>query len=220
MALQVLVADDHNLVREGIRHFLEGLEPGVEVVEVGSFTEALGQVGSDHKFDLHLLDLNMPGMEGSRSIKKICAEVDTPVVIVSGESGRANIMGAIEAGAAGFVPKSIGSEAMVHALRLILSGETFIPSSVFSEQPDTDSACEGERFSEENPLSTLSEREIDVLGPMIEGKTNKEIARELDIQEITVKVHLRNGYKKIGASNRADAVRISVLSGWYAEPIR
>lgn len=213
MSLQILIADDHNLLREALRPFLEKLDAEVGIVEASNFDETFNQAQAADRLDMILLDLNMPGMNGTKSIEQLSAEVSgVPIVMMSGQFGRKDVMSAIEAGASGYIPKTLSGDAMVNALRLVLSGETYVPSVAFSDVEEVGDDKSG--TSSNGPLALLSKRETEIIGLLIEGNTNKEIARELDLQEITIKIHLRNAYKKIGASNRADAVRIAFQNGW------
>lgn len=215
MSLQILIADDHNLLRDALRPIMQKLDAEVDVLEASTYEEAQQQAVSHRALDLVLLDLNMPGMNGPDSVRELCGQIPgVPVVMMSGQFGRKDVTSAIEAGATGYIPKTLGADAMVNALRLVLSGETYVPSVVFSG-PEEEKKGRG-KFGADSPLSRLSKRETEILGYLIEGNTNKEIARELELQEITIKIHLRNAYKKIGASNRADAVRIAMQNGWEA----
>lgn len=220
--MKILVADDHNLVREGLRPFLEELEPGVEIFEADSFDEAFRIAGKTADLNLVLMDLKMPGMNGFDGLIKMCKEFkNLPVVILSGHFNRHDVLEAIEHGAVGYIPKTISGSSMINALRLVLSGEKYIPSAAFQENSeDSDDSPIGKNGAgksiKDGPLSRLSDRESEILGHLIEGNTNKEIARKLGLQEITVKVHLRNIYRKMDASNRAQAVRIALQNGWQA----
>lgn len=212
--MQILLADDHSLVREGIKPFLETLESNVKVLEASNLQEGLRLATKAKHLDLAILDLHMPGMDGLNGIKKMAAEFpDIPIVILSGFVSRKDVLVAIEYGASGYIPKTISGKAMISALRLVLSGEKYLPADIFSG-PDADHGGGGGRFSSDNLLATLSKREWEVLGLLIDGQTNKQIARKLGLQEITVKIHVRNMYKKLSATNRADAVRIALRSGW------
>jgi len=218
--MKILIADDHNLVREGLKPFLEELDPQVEIIEAASFDEAYALAGECDHLDLILMDLKMPGMTAFDGLVKICAaHTTTPVVILSGHFNRHDVLEAVERGAAGYIPKTISGSAMVNALRLVLSGEKYIPSAAFQDTPiSNDDSPIGRsaanKIDPDGPLSRLSDREKEILGHLIEGNTNKEIARKLGLQEITVKVHLRNIYRKMGAANRAQAVRIALQNGW------
>lgn len=220
--MRILIADDHNLVREGLRPFLEELESNVTIFEAGSFDEAFEVAAENDAMDLILMDLKMPGMGAFDGLEKMSKTYPrTPTVILSGHFNRHDVLEAIERGAAGYIPKTISGSAMVNALRLVLSGEKYIPSAAFQDSPESNDDSPigrnaANQIDENGPLSRLSEREKEILGHLIEGNTNKEIARILSLQEITVKVHLRNIYRKMNAANRAQAVRIALQNGWQS----
>ena len=216
MTLRILIADDHELVRDGIKPFLETLEDDVHITEVGSLNEALRALERDKAADLILLDLKMPGMDGARGIDQVkLVAPGSKVVILSGQFGRKDILSAIDAGAAGYIPKTMAGRTMVNALRLVLAGETYLPAALLTVDEEAEKGGAA-AFDSENPLSRLTARELEVLGLLIDGQTNKQIARAFDLQEVTIKIHLRNTYKKLAASNRADAVRIALQNGWHA----
>jgi DNA-binding NarL/FixJ family response regulator len=219
--MQILLADDHELVRAGIRPFLAELSAGAEIIEAGTYDQAMALMQNGSAPDLAILDLRMPGAEQG-ALKEFCRRFPSlPVVVLSGSSALDDILTALDAGAKGYVPKTFSGPALVHSLRLVLEGERFFPASALE-----DLLCQGgdrragHAQSAESPVSEgallgrLSVRERDILQHMIQGGTNKEIARQLEVQEITVKVHLRNIYRKLGAANRAQAVRIALEDGW------
>lgn len=217
--MQILVADDHKLVRDGLRPFLQELDPSAEILDASSLDEALHVGEKAERLGLILLDLMMPGMDGLKGLEAVKAKhPEIPVVIVSGFSSRDHVMAAVQAGAAGFIPKTVSGTAMVNALRLVLSGEKYLPSSTFFDTPATAAHIPGTSAQTgavvHPPFDRLSRREGEILTLLVEGRTNKEIALALNLQEITIKVHLRNVYRKIGAANRAQAVRIAMSSGW------
>lgn len=216
--MQILVADDHKLVRDGLKPFLQELDPSAEILDAANLDEALIAAGKAERLGLVLLDLMMPGMDGLKGLEVLRAKCpDVPVVIVSGFSTRDHVVAAVQAGAAGFIPKTVSGTAMVNALRLVLSGETYLPSSTFFDDPSTMTmppATAARPGTMPSPLDKLSRREAEILSLLVEGRTNKEIAIVLALQEITIKVHLRNVYRKIGAANRAQAVRIAMSSGF------
>ncbi|TAN78521.1 MAG: response regulator transcription factor [Magnetospirillum sp.] len=219
--MQILVADDHKLVRDGLRPFLHELDPAVEVLDAATLGEALVMVDNTPGLGLVLLDLMMPGMDGLSGLQQIKTKIpNIPVVIVSGFSSRDHVVAAVQAGAAGFIPKTVSGTAMVNALRLVLSGETYLPSSTFFEDATAQMpATPTKPVGAPPPFDRLSRREGEILAQLVEGRTNKEIAIALSLQEITIKVHLRNVYRKIGAANRAQAVRIALQSGWIMPPV-
>lgn len=218
--MKILVADDHKLVRDGLKPFLQELAPNVEVLDAANMDEALAAASAVPDLGLVLLDLMMPGMDGLKGLEALRAKCPgVPVVIVSGFSSRDHVVAAVQAGAAGFIPKTVSGTAMVNALRLVLSGEKYLPSSTFFDDPANPTMMMPTTLGRAAggvpaPFDKLSRREAEILALLVEGRTNKEIALCLDLQEITIKVHLRNVYRKIGAANRAQAVRIAMSSGW------
>lgn len=220
--MQILVADDHKLVRDGLRPFLQELDPTAEILDAANLDEALKHTETNNKLGLILLDLMMPGMDGLKGLEAIKVKCPgVPVVIVSGYSSRDHVVAAVQAGAAGFIPKTVSGTAMVNALRLVLSGEKYLPSSTFFDDPSNQMPPLPPSSQPPRtpgvvppPFDKLSRREAEILVLLVDGRTNKEIAIALDLQEITIKVHLRNVYRKIGAANRAQAVRIAMSSGW------
>lgn len=223
--MQILVADDHKLVRDGLRPFLLELDATAEILDAANIDEAVKAVEKTDRLGLVLLDLMMPGMDGIKGLQILLTKCPgVPVVIVSGYSSREHVVAAVQAGASGFIPKTVSGSAMVNALRLVLSGETYLPSSTFFDDPSTlmpmpappQPARPGALLP---PFDKLSRREGEILVLLVEGRTNKEIAIALELQEITIKVHLRNVYRKIGAANRAQAVRIAMSSGWVPAPV-
>ncbi len=216
--MNILLADDHRLIRDGMKPFLEELAPEVRILEASTLDEALRVAGEADSLDLVLLDLKMPGMAGFDGIRRVSERYPgVPVVILSGFYDRRHVLEAMEHGAAGYIPKTLSGEAVVNALRLVFSGEMYLPSAAFVDSPEATDAppeSEEEPWFLQEPLSRLSAREREVLGVLINGHTNKEIARELGILDTTVKIHLRNIYRKIGASNRVHAAKIAVQCGW------
>lgn len=220
--MRILVADDHKLVRDGLRPFLLELGGDVEILDAATLEEALQLVDSTPGLGLVLLDLMMPGMDGLNGLQQVKAKIPgVPVVIVSGFSTRDHVVAAVQSGAAGFIPKTVSGAALVNALRLVLSGETYLPSNTFFEDPVSTQAAlaAAKPVGAPPPFDRLSRREGEILAQLVEGRTNKEIALALSLQEITIKVHLRNVYRKINAANRAQAVRIALQSGWIMPPV-
>lgn len=219
--MQILVADDHNLVREGLRPFLHELGDSVDIVEAATLDEALERAEQAPELELVLLDLKMPGMDGLRGMETFHTRFpQVPAVILTGHINRDDVMAAVKAGASGYIPKTISGSSLINALRLVLSGEKYLPSFMLSDTAEEPALGDTRRpgTGKPGPLDTLSPREREILSLLIEGRTNKDIARRLDLQEITIKIHLRNVYRKIGAVNRAQAVRIAMTAGWGMSP--
>ena len=216
MALKLLIADDHGMLRDALKEFLMDLESDVEIFEAETYEETTAQAAQHADLDLLILDLNMPGMEGVTSIKALAQQTAAPLLMMSAQFGRDDVLSAIDAGARGYIPKTLSCDAMVSALRLVLSGEIYLPSVIHAPPPAPVVSPEDAGKLRGGALSELTPRELEILGHLIAGLANKEIARVLAVESNTVKVHLHNCYKKIGAANRADAVRIAIQIGWAA----
>lgn len=206
--MNFLIIDDHGLVRDAMDLLLQEIDPNTDVVKCRSLEEALDVLESDDNFDLILLDLKLPGMsglEGLMALKKAAAHIKT--VIFSGYYTKQDVLNGFEQGVAGFIPKSLEPERMKNAITMVLGGDRYIPSDILldgNSAPDT---------SDTSLLIDLTERQVQVLDHLIAGKTNKEIAREIGVEEVTVKLHVRHVFQKLGARNRADAVRIAIGQG-------
>ncbi len=196
--MNILLADDHDLVRETIAAFLTA--EGFRSVSVAaSLPEALRMIEKSGPFDLVLLDYLMPGMNGLEGLTAaLRANAPRPVAVLSGTVSREVAEAAVRVGAIGFMPKTLGSRAMVAAMRAMAAGETFLPFGVLPADTSTG----------EGPFS-LTRRETEVLRGICEGKSNKEIARDHDLQEVTVKLHVKTLSRKLAAKNRTHAAMIA-----------
>ncbi|HEY4134336.1 MAG TPA: response regulator transcription factor [Alphaproteobacteria bacterium] len=205
--MRIILADDHEVVRRGIGDYLQMLEPGVVVHEAGSLDEVTALVDRIGGAELVILDLNMPGMNRFAGIDIVRRRLPgVPVAILSGSIERNDVLRALEAGAIGFLPKLLGGEAMISALRLMLSGERYLPSFIL----DSEGSAGDLRPA---PAMHLTEREGQVLRHISVGLSNKEIARELGIQEVTVKLHVKALFRKLQVTNRTQAARRAIELG-------
>jgi DNA-binding NarL/FixJ family response regulator len=200
--MKVLLADDHALFREGMRHVLSGLADGVEIVEASDCEQALEAADAHDDIALVLLDLNMPGRGGFAALETLSREhLALPIVVLSGSESRTDMQRALEAGAMGFIPKSSTAPVMLSALRLVLAGGVYVP-------PELVQSGAGEPaipLTENKPA--LTPRQIDVLARVVEGKRNKVIGNELGLSEATVKAHVTAVFKALGVTNRIQAAR-------------
>jgi two-component system, NarL family, nitrate/nitrite response regulator NarL len=214
--MRILLADDHDLLRDTLEVFLQRLDPQVQVFHARSFPDALDQASRAASLDLILLDLRMPGMNGLAGLEVMRQRYPAvPVVVMSGEVSRDIVFSALGAGAAGFIPKVMGGKAMLNALQLILSGERYVPDLVLSSGQPWDDDGAG-RSGSDNPLSKLSRRERDVMALLTKGHSNKEIAKALQIEAVTVALHLSSIYRKLAVANRTQAVKVAMQHGWEA----
>jgi len=203
-------------VIDGLKIAIQQFEPDAVIFECSDYLEAGRQATEEDNIDLAILDLQMPGMDGVSGVKQFVANhPGTPALIVSGNYTVSDVSEVLTHGAAGFLPKSLAKPGLVNAIQLVLGGEKFIPADILANLNSPSQAASGsESQSSGGELQNLlTGREAQVLAELIEGLQNKEIARILDIQEDTVKLHVKNIYKIIGTSNRAHAVKIAYDKG-------
>lgn len=203
MTKEILVADDHPLFREALRHAVGRAIPDAAVVEADSVAALLEAAEQHPGAELLLLDLNMPGAQGFSALVQMRAHYPTlPVVIISAMEDPAVIRRSIGHGAAGFVPKSSSVDDMVEALQAVLDGDVWVPASV-----DIDaSALEDAEADVASRLASLTPQQFRVLSMLSAGLLNKQIAFELGVSEATIKAHMTAIMQKLGATNRTQAV--------------
>jgi DNA-binding NarL/FixJ family response regulator len=209
--MNLLLVDDHALFREGLRALLANISPKVAAFESSSVVEAI-DVCRSTPFRMVLLDLGLSQSGGLDTLEQFRRAVPTvPVIVLSGEQHPALIRSAIELGAVGYIPKSHTAELMVAALRFVLAGGVYLPMCALDDGRSTspNAATEGgARFQ------LLSPRQQQVARLLLQGQSNKAIARMLDLAEGTVKAHVSAIYQIIGARNRVDAVTLAAKSGF------
>ena len=206
--MKILIADDHVLFREGVRMvFGCWADEPVEIVEAASYDEALELIGSQ-SFDLALLDLWMPGTNGVSGVEAVRALAPSlRIVVVSAFEDQRDIRRVITAGANGFIGKSCPSSMFVDGMRRVLEGGVFVSPTAKVETTKA-VAAQGE------PAQRLTQRQREVLYKLQDGKSNKEIARELGLAEITVKLHVTAILRAFNAENRTQVVvRTSLAHG-------
>ena len=203
--LNILIADDHDLVREGLKHTLAKLPGQTVCLEAGSADEVLQILTGAGPVNLVILDLHMPGSNGLELLTTLCNEYpDIPVVILSAVEEPQVMQRSIDRGAAGFIPKSAANEVLVSALQLILAGGTYIPTEILSRKAADTLPGSRTMTGFTSPVE-LTGRQIDVLNLLSHGESNKAIARKLGLSEHTVKIHISAIFKALGVNNRTEA---------------
>lgn len=213
--MEILLADDHAMVRDGLVPFLERTGPGSTVIEAASLPEAMAAARAATNLGIAVLDLYMPGMNGLQGLAAMRTEFPSlPIVILSGSVKPEDAFQAIEHGANGYIPKTMRGETIIGVLRLVLSGEKYIPPFLFDHRETIGtSANPGPAVDPASPVSRLTPRERDILDMIVDGAPNKVIARALTLQEVTVKAHLRNMFRKLGVANRTEAAKVAIVAG-------
>ena len=195
----VLICDDHRIVREGLRQFVEDV-PGVDrVVTAASGEEALARFAAEHP-DLVLMDVSMPGLGGLETTRRLIAgNPGANVVMLTAQEDRDHVAAAVTAGARGYLVKDVSREELCAAVAHALAGRDLV-------EPSLRRALQERSRHQEDKGAQLTERELQVLTGMSQGKSNAQIGRELFLSEDTVKTHARRLFRKMGVTDRAQAV--------------
>jgi DNA-binding NarL/FixJ family response regulator len=237
--MKFLVADDHELIRQGVKGLLRGLDPDAQFDEADTWETLAAAARPDANHDLAIVDLHMPGMEGAGSLEILLkANPALPVVVLSAEESPDEMRAVLAAGALGFVPKRQPASVMLKAIELVLSGGAYVPMEALSllgtrgaqatataaatagvdaavavaTPPEPGPAMQALQPHQRHLLENLSPRQQDIMRLVHRGWTNKMIARELGVAEGTVKVHLSVIFRALGVHNRSTA--IAVINGW------
>jgi len=198
-----MIIDDHPLFREALHSAVHLAYPEVETIEASTVDEALRLLG-DGSFDLALLDLNIPGVQGFEGLLQIrTSHPRLPVVVVSGHEDTRIISQALSYGAAGFIPKSARKTDLAGAIREVMEGAIYVPESYSAQQA---SPKEDGRTELVRRLATLTPQQLRVLNMLRQGLLNKQIAYELQVGETTVKAHVSEILRKLHVYSRTQAV--------------
>jgi DNA-binding NarL/FixJ family response regulator len=232
--MKFLVADDHELIRQGVKGLLRGLDADAQFDEADTWETLVAAARPDANHDLAIVDLHMPGMTGAASLEGLLkANPALPVVVLSAEESPDEMRAVLAAGALGFVPKRQPASVMLKAIELVLSGGAYVPMealSLLGARETTSAASNGRAASaplaepepvarvealqphQQHLLEHLSPRQQEIMRHVHRGWTNKMIARDLGVAEGTIKVHLSVIFRALGVHNRATA--IAVINGW------
>jgi len=206
----VLIVDDHGLVRDGLRAILLSSFPDCNIAEAGSFAEALGQLEAMPDPDIVLLDLNIPDASRFSALEQLRVDFPSlPVVMVSGSYDRVTVRDALAAGAAGFLPKTLDRATILDAIQQVLAGEIYVPGELQS-----DPLADEEEEKIRKLIDSLTPQQRVVLGRLVAGRLNKQIAHELDISMTTVKAHVSAILCKLNVFSRTQAVILANRIGF------
>lgn len=217
--IRVLLADDHDLFRQGVRRLLENV-PDLEVVGEGRTGEETVRLVEDLVPDIVLLDITMPGLSGIDAARLIkTASPRTGVIMLTVHADEEFLFEAIKAGAMGYLLKDASPEDLVRAIRLIYGGEGLLAPSMAAKVM-REFARTREAKELVGVMNPLTQREIEILQHVAEGLANKEIAHKLSISERTVKNHLSNIMEKLHVNSRTQAAVYALRSGLVPPPPR
>ena len=205
--MRLIIADDHDLVRDALSLLIRQDLPEAEIWHASDLPEAMMLAEKHPETDLVLLDLHMPGMNGLEGLEQfIETHPAITVIMMSGMIQPGDVNAAFERGARGFIPKTLSGKALVSVLNAVIAGVRFVPDIMLEQKAA-------------GPLAQfdLSPREMEVLQQLANGYSNKVIARELEIEETTVKLHLRALFRKLDVSNRTEAVVVAARQGLIQE---
>jgi DNA-binding NarL/FixJ family response regulator len=203
--MKTLLADDHPLMREGVRQVLSQLEPSIEIIDAHDYPSLFAQTAAHADLDLALVDLNMPGFVGMQGITQFRHRFpDIPLVVLSASESPHDIRCALEAGALGYSPKAASTAVMLAALRRVLAGDIYLPACLGNEHGGLHPVAPAD--FENLQHSGLTARQLEVARLLAQGCPNKAIAGMLAMSESTVKVHIAAIFRAFNVTNRTEAV--------------
>jgi two-component system, NarL family, nitrate/nitrite response regulator NarL len=206
--MKVLIVDDHPALREGVAALLRQSGPDTSVLQAGDVAEALAFVAQHADLDIVVLDIVLPGMGGLPAIAEFGRlRPDLPVVVLSSSETPQDARRALAQGALGYVPKSASPQTLIAAIRLVLNGDRYVPPLILDETVAARLAHL--RQGAGSAVSALTDRQIDVLRQLIEGKSNRTIALGLGLSEKTVKAHVTGIFKALNVVSRTQAAAIA-----------
>ncbi|MCF8482271.1 MAG: response regulator transcription factor [Rhodospirillum sp.] len=209
--MRIMIVDDHELFRNGLRFQLAAIDPDLDVLDVDSFEEAIRLASEEGPLDKVFLDLMMPDMDWRDALSALRRLPDPPdVIVLSGADDVAIIRSAIDNGACGYIPKSLKGDVLESALRLILAGGFYITPEVFRGPRGTETVSRVPSNGEDVPLTP---RQREVLAHIDSGLSNRQIAQAMTLSEATVKMHIGRLFKALGAQSRTDALAVARRKG-------
>jgi DNA-binding NarL/FixJ family response regulator len=210
--MKILLADDHALIRSGLRSELAALAEAIDFVEAWNAETLLRMFEQHRDLDLALVDMTMPGMEGARTVGALRTQYPAvPLVVVSGLNDAKQVQEILRAGAVGFIPKSAVGQLVLPAIRLVLAGGQYLPPQLMSTLEAAEASAAAQDPAVRKPaesirVEALSPRQEEVFALMATGLSNKMIARQLNISEGTVKSHIATIFDVLRVHNRVSAI--------------
>ncbi len=195
--MRIVIGDDHGFIRDCLGQICRQCDPDVEILEAASYDEVVA-IATTAAVDLVTLDLCMPALPPLEGLDLVRSRCSSRVAVISGIEDRSTIRAVLSRGVAGYIPKRLGLSAIASALRLILAGETFVPSLLLEDDGPIPRVA-----------SNLTGREREVLALLRDGLSNKGFARRLNLSEVTIKTHLSSAFRKLGVTNRVQAAQFS-----------
>lgn len=209
--MKMLVVDDHAILRQGLAALLLDSGTASEVLHAADQAQGLAMLAAHGDLEAVLLDLRLPDSDGLGAITAFArASPTVPIIIVSASEEAGDVRRALELGALGYVPKSASPETLLSAVRLVLSGEIYVPPLMLSA-----AAAAGAAVA---PLEPLTPRQHEVLAALARGLSNKEIGQTFGLSEKTVKVHVGAIFRALGVTNRTQAARAAHAAGLIPPP--
>ncbi|MCP4430506.1 MAG: response regulator transcription factor [Gammaproteobacteria bacterium] len=205
---KILIADDHPLFRDAIKSVIDEKFPGSTILETSNFNDSIQLAEENPDIDLVLLDLNMPGMEGLTGIVRMRNNhPEIPLGIISAEEDKSVVLQTVGYGAVGFITKSTPRENIAMAISQILDGQVYLPADIIrsSSAQQSGSAHKSDEDALKN-IAYLTRKQLQVFERLAKGKSNKQIAYEMNIAETTVKAHVSAILHKLNVKNRIQAV--------------
>jgi two-component system, NarL family, nitrate/nitrite response regulator NarL len=216
--VKILVVDDHPLFLDGLLQVLRQLDPNTVTEQVVNAEQALNRLVSGSEFQLILVDINMPGMDGLDLLSALVErELWIPAVVISAQDNPRIIAAALDAGALGFIPKSFGASELLDALKRVLAGEVFLPEQI---KEQIDRMRRSSTDSVPNKNLGITARQIRVLELLVKGYSNRKIALTLNLSEHTVKSHLKVLFAVLNADNRTACAQKAEELGLVRQTVR
>jgi DNA-binding NarL/FixJ family response regulator len=211
--ITVLVVDDHRMFAEAIELLLAG-QPGIEMIGIAGTGEEALQLAAQRPPDVVLMDIDLPGIDGIETTKRIKAEApDAQVIVITAFQEPATIAAAIQAGASGYVPKTKAADELFDVIKRAAAGDMILPAAQIGPILERLQQVKRDMSDAEVRLAELTSRELQVLQAMADGSSTAQLARDLFISPLTVQTHVKNILAKLGVHSKLEAVTFAVGYG-------